>query len=338
MRILSFDIESCNGNPREASLCSFGYCISDESFNVIEKKDVLVNPVPKKFTLGNKWGKGIKLAYPEKDFRSAPLFCEVYKQIEEIFASCDLVIGFSIINDLNYLNCACCYYGLNNFKFKYIDVQDIYAILHNGEHSSLDKIMKDYQVEFKVHQSDEDAWGTLVLLERLCQEKAMTINELLDYYGIVYGENGTQGYKVSYSLAQMTEKHGLKRTNKLTRFLFLKHLEGKRCSIGDLNGKSFHFSKKLILDDLDLSRNLVNAIYAKGGKYSLSLDDASIFVKLDGESLENGELTFLENNKEKVIEKSELINLLGEYEKEYFNDIKTIKRFYSKRTYLGDKK
>ncbi len=338
MRILSFDIESCNGNPREASLCSFGYCISDENFNVIEKKDILVNPVPKRFILGNKWGKGIKLAYPEKDFRSSPLFCEIYEQIVNLFSSCDLVLGFSIVNDLNYLNCACCYYGLHNFNFKFIDVQDIYALLHNGEHTSLDKIMKDYGVDFKVHQSDEDAWVTLVLLKKICQEKGMTIQELIDYYGIIFGENGVGGYKVSYSLAQMTQKHGLKRTNKITRYLFLKHLERKRKTSGELKGKSFHFSKKLILNDLDLSRNLVNGIYLKGGIYNLSLEDAHIFVKLDGEILENGELVFAEKNGSKIIELNQLITLLGEYEKECFNDTNVIKKYFNKRSYLTDKK
>ena len=39
MRLISFDVESCNGNPKEASLCSFGYCISDENYNILEKKE-----------------------------------------------------------------------------------------------------------------------------------------------------------------------------------------------------------------------------------------------------------------------------------------------------------
>lgn len=338
MRILSFDIESCNGNPREASLCSFGYCIADENFNVIEKADILVNPVPKRFTLGNKWGKGIKLAYPEKDFRKAPLFCEVYDKIAEIFSSCDLVIGFSIINDLNYLNCACCYYSQENFKFKFIDVQSIYSLIHNGENASLDKIMQVYSVEFKAHQSDEDAWGTLILLKKLCQEKAMSIKELLDYYGIVHGENGKGGYKVSYSLAQMTEKHGLKRTTKLSRYLFLKHLEGKKKGCGELKGQSFHFSKKLIVDDLDKSRNLVNGIYLKGGVYSLSLEDAKVLVTLEKEVLENTEQAFAEKNGSKVLSVNQLESILGEYPKEYFEDSVVIKKFFNKRTYLIDKK
>ena len=336
MKILSFDIESCNGNPREASLCSFGYVISDENFNILEKKDILVNPVPKRFTLGNKWGKGIKLAYPEKQFRASPLFCEVYEQINSLFESADLIVGFSIINDLNYINCACCYYSLNNFKFAFIDVQDIYAILHNGERSSLDKIMKEYGVDFIVHRSDEDAYVTLLLLKKICEETNLTVIELLDYYGIVKGQNGQGGYKVSYSLAQMTEKYGLKRTSKLNKFLFLKHVEKKKKIKGELNGKRIHFSKKVIGEDLDRCRNLVNALYLKGAVYSLSLEECNILVTLDKEELLNGELAFSEKGKAKIITLSEFVKFIGEYQKEYFNDTQEIKKFFNKKTYLLD--
>ena len=120
MKILSFDIESCNGNSKEASLCSFGYCLTDENFNIIEQKDILVNPVSKKFTISNFKGKGIKLAYEEKDFRESPTFDLVYEQIKALFDGVDLVVGFSIINDLKYINSACKHYHLPNFNFKFI--------------------------------------------------------------------------------------------------------------------------------------------------------------------------------------------------------------------------
>ena len=334
MKILSFDIESCNGNPREASLCSFGYCISDENFNIIEQRDILVNPVPKRFTLGNKWGKGIKLAYPESEFRRSPLFCEVYEQINRLFKECDLVVGFSIINDLNYLNCACCHYGLDNFKFKYIDVQEIYSIMHKGENKALDKIMKEYNVDFVVHQSDEDARATLILLKELCKEKSMLVTELLDYYGIVYGENGQCGYKPTYSLAQMTEKHGLKRTVKLSKYLFLKHLSLMKKGSGKLKGKKFYFSKKIILEDLDKARNFLSAIYSNGGVYSLCMEDCNLFVKTVNQELENGELTFSQKNSAKFIDITELKNMLGDFPTKEYDDTNLIKKYYNKKTRL----
>ena len=150
MKILSFDIESCNGNSKEASLCSFGYCLTDENFNIIEQKDILVNPVSKKFTISNFKGKGIKLAYEEKVFRESPTFDLVYEQIKALFDAVDLVVGFSIINDLKYINSACKHYNMPNFNFKFIDVQYIYG-LYKGEQKALDKLMADIHKEFTFH-------------------------------------------------------------------------------------------------------------------------------------------------------------------------------------------
>ena len=37
---LFFDIEASEGR----SMCSFGYVLTDENFNVLEKEDILINP------------------------------------------------------------------------------------------------------------------------------------------------------------------------------------------------------------------------------------------------------------------------------------------------------
>ena len=81
MRILSFDIESCTGNPYDGSLCSFGYVVYDNG-KITEADDLLCNPLPKYFTLG-KWGEEptLKLAYPVSAFRKSPRFDKIYPRI-----------------------------------------------------------------------------------------------------------------------------------------------------------------------------------------------------------------------------------------------------------------
>ena len=46
------DIESCNGRSFGASMCSFGYALADADLTLTEQKDILINPLPKKFMLG----------------------------------------------------------------------------------------------------------------------------------------------------------------------------------------------------------------------------------------------------------------------------------------------
>ena len=41
MRYLFFDIECADGNFK---ICEFGYVITDESFNILTKKNILINP------------------------------------------------------------------------------------------------------------------------------------------------------------------------------------------------------------------------------------------------------------------------------------------------------
>ena len=118
MRYLCYDIESCDGG-KNGSLCSFGYCIADENFNIIEQDDIIVNP-NKPF---NKrlFGKVIKLAYTEDVFRAAPRFPLVYDRIRSLFNGDITVIGFSIINDVNYLADAIRTYKLAPMGYEFFD-------------------------------------------------------------------------------------------------------------------------------------------------------------------------------------------------------------------------
>ena len=47
MKYLFFDIECCDGNH----ICSFGYVIVNNNFEILEKKDLVMNP-EKRFKLG----------------------------------------------------------------------------------------------------------------------------------------------------------------------------------------------------------------------------------------------------------------------------------------------
>jgi len=332
LKILSFDIESCNGNSKEASLCSFGYCLTDENFNILEQKDIIVNPASKKFTLLNfKGNKGIKLAYEEKVFRSAPTFDLIYQEIKDLFDKADLVVGFSIINDLNYLNSACKHYNKENFNFEFIDVQYIYS-LYKGEQKALDKLMHDLNKDFVFHESDEDARAAILVLQDICKNLVVDLQGLLSYYKIVKGKNTNQGYYSSYSLVQMLGRKGLQPTSKLTKHLFGVHLlKQKKQPSGKLSKKSFHFSKKLSYTNIRFSRSLISCIYEQGGTYTTNIEDCKIFVIANKEKLKNSELEFSLNHKEKVMELDDFLAMLGQFKMQTFNDEKAIIKYFSKK-------
>ncbi len=67
MNYLFFDIECSNCFGGHGKICSLGYVLADSRFNVLEQKDILVNP-KSKFYLRRGNGEGIELGYPEEEF------------------------------------------------------------------------------------------------------------------------------------------------------------------------------------------------------------------------------------------------------------------------------
>ena len=93
MNYLFFDIERADGG--KSTICSFGYVIADMDFNVLEQRDILVNP-ESEFCFDSRGGHAeIRLAYPEEEFFRAPTFDKVYDEIKELLESKRLLsIGF----------------------------------------------------------------------------------------------------------------------------------------------------------------------------------------------------------------------------------------------------
>ena len=91
MRYLSFDIECCDGR----SICEFGYVITDESFNVIEKDCFTVNPVQPFSLLRRLKQDDMKLYFSEDEYYASPEFPEFYDRIRSLLTAPDqTVIGF----------------------------------------------------------------------------------------------------------------------------------------------------------------------------------------------------------------------------------------------------
>ena len=332
MKILSFDIESCTGNPNDASLCSFGYVLS-EDFNIIEKGDILVNPKPDKFRLGKKGEEPkIKLAYTEEEFRAAPKFPKKYKQIKNLFGDDVLCIGFAVGNDVKYLNNACVSYGLDLIEYKFCDVQMLLGFF-DCENSGLGlgKMGEKYNIEFTEHKSEDDAYVTFKLLEMMCQNSGKSIKELLDYYEIVPGVNSKNGFVNTYSLAQLYNRKGLKRSKAQGGILlheFLEEMNSRPKVVGKLSGKRVCFNSYLEKDDINYSRKLINRIYELGGKYTGDLTVANLFVRAketdaDGR-LKKVNYEISKGRKIKVVYQERFISELGEITELEFDDISVL--------------
>ena len=194
IKILSFDVESCTGNHKDGSMCSLGYYLSDGDFNVIEHDDILMNPLPKEFRLSPKGKKPlVNLAYSESVFRSSPRFSYYYERIKALFESVDYVIGFAVINDVQYLNNSCEVFNKGRITYRFVDVQLLVKKeLRQKTPVGLTKICEKWNIEYVAHRSDEDARVTLKVLEELCKIHNCTLPELLKEYSLTAGVNGAE--------------------------------------------------------------------------------------------------------------------------------------------------
>lgn len=341
MKILSYDVESCTGNTHDGSLCSLGYVLTDENFNVIKKEDILINPLPKKFRLGRKGEEPhIKLSYTEEEFRQAPRFDLAYDKIASLFTEDTIVVGFAISNDLAYLNDACRHYRKKIINFKYFDVQQIMSFIHTDmKNAGLMAYAKQYGLEFIEHRSDEDAYATLLLYKCACEKLKITSKELINYYGIMLGVNTYENIERPVYTAEIFERHGLKRSRSMSNVLFFEFLEEirKKPKIkgGVLNGKRICFNTNLETEDINYSRKLITEIYKKSGKYTADLTSANLFVYDD--NLEDKrykkarQLKKSENPRLVFISQNEFLSLLGEVEDTVFDDVKYLRRHEENR-------
>ena len=181
MKYLFFDIECCDGNH----MCSFGYVIVNSNFEILEKKDLVMNP-EKEFKLGrDAFNPRIHLAYNEGTFRKQKSFKYFYNVIKNLLTSKEVVLlGHSIISDLKYLKIACKRYNLPILDLKVYDTQNFYYQFNKKYSSrSLDNIIKDLEINvyglFK-HKSDDDAYMSMLVTKEICKRLNCSINELLE--------------------------------------------------------------------------------------------------------------------------------------------------------------
>ena len=181
MKYLFFDIECCDGNH----ICSFGYVIVNNNFEILEKKDLVMNP-EKEFRLGrDAFNPRIHLAYNESTFRKQKTFRYFYDTIKNLMTSNDIVLlGHSITADLQYLKIACERYNLPILYLKVYDTQNFYYQLNNKYSSrSLDNIIKDLGIDISnlfEHKSDDDAYMSMLVTKEICKRLNCSIDEILE--------------------------------------------------------------------------------------------------------------------------------------------------------------
>ena len=293
MKYIYYDIECSDG----FHMCSFGYVVADENFNVLEKEDILMTPEAVFHT--GAWGKnrekdpGIELGYPKEAFRKSPKFPKHYQRIRALLSDEDVkIIGFSHNNDALFLSKACKRYSLPPIPYRFYDVQDMYGELFDKKNQvALNTIAEELNVDLTglvMHRSDEDSLVTMLVAKALSEREGVGIEELIKKCPLSHGEVNSQG-RCIYYVREQRRREKWKNAHRRSEHMNDTNLKEFRRYLSSLSAdpdlKQLFAGRNVTLDSGYEYANyrgtclIAAEIAHRGGKYVRMGSEADMYIK-----------------------------------------------------------
>lgn len=291
MRYLFFDIECCNGR----NICEFGYVITDEKFNILEKKIITINPEGKFKLTGRPKSRDLFLYYPESTYYKSYKFSHYYDDIKELIEYPNqLIVGHAISNDAGFLRTACRRYKLDPINFKFADSQKMFSEFSSIRKSmSLETVGESLNIEKSqyLHKSDDDSELTMNLVKGMCEQLDCTLEELIELCESCSGRSENNEIKYDdFDIRQQKRyeaaKSGINNNIRGRNYrMFLQFLDGVKPQgniiESPLNGKSICISLNYEIEHFKEMLSLVQLLANHNAAYKMKASDNDIFVTCD---------------------------------------------------------
>ena len=310
MRYLFFDIEGANCYNFVSKMCTFGYVITDEKFELKSKIDVIINPcspfdrhiIRKKIH-----------AYPIETYSTRPPFNYFYKSIKNILEYNDqLIVGWSIDNDVRYVYDACKRYSLKQIQYKYLDLQKVIVKLENLENPpSLESICEKYGIETLIsHKSDDDAFLTMKIAQKICENLNISLKELYEKY------DDCSSTVKKFASNLLTDEELSNRINRRKIAHLIMSLKQKdRFESEEIKKEDVYaFSVKVIDKHKTNLKTIIRHIYDCGARCANSFSEANVIIS-DTKSLKHYKQNY-ESETVKVITYKQLKEMTRIFEKQ----------------------
>ena len=231
MKYLFFDIECANCFDNKGKICEFGYLITDEQFNIIERKEILVNPnhkfdwyVVKKM-----------LNHKREEYLQAGIYPEYYDEISKLFSDSEtLIFGHTIDTDAKYLNDESKRYQLPYINFEFYDIKEIYKLYKpDSSGPSLERMSEilGLGTPDKLHSALSDAKSTMDVLKKLCEDMNITVAEIIERAENPKGNTSYGVVSTSYSRNNKSQNRSKKKEREVDN---RKYKEPMKITIGDI--------------------------------------------------------------------------------------------------------
>lgn len=185
MNYLFFDIECADGNR---AICEYGYVLTDENFNIIRKRNILIDPECRFNLTGRKGQDDLILTYPYEEYYKYYPFDDSYEIIKKLMTQEDLMIfGHAVNNDIGFIFKDCLRYKLPLFDYTAYDVQMMLPIFskENKRYTSLenafvDLVAAEIRNELKDHRACDDAFKTMLVFKAMIKGLDFKAEDLID--------------------------------------------------------------------------------------------------------------------------------------------------------------
>lgn len=256
-------------------MCSFGYVVVNEDFEILDEDDVVMNPETEFDWYLFDPKKDCQLAYSKDYFRMQHNFESYYVPIKKLMETANRkIMGFSVANDIGFLQSACERYDLNDINYAAYDLAAILNLLKNEKHGLEDwcDIYKISREGLRSHKSVDDAKMTMLLAKAVCEEKGITIEKL-------FSENKGSKISVEKYIEQRENKKHVDQVSKGIKDLFEKKI---KCPYSKtFVEKHFSFGFKFDIDNVDIALETASTVYKHGGIVHKSLKSNGTIIFYD---------------------------------------------------------
>ena len=215
MKYLFFDVECANCFDGKGKICEFGYLLTDENFNVVEKDNILINPGCEFDKKGFAMRK-IKLSMPYSEYYKREKFPYFYPKIKELFDGA-AAVGHGTHFDAKYLLDELERYSLPGFDYRFLDTQEIVRKLYGREKNlRLIELFGEFYPERaheQLHTGLDDAEMTEEILKYVMADKGLDVKKILSdscLSGSVFDGRIVEGSPFGYNGSRVMGKRNRK--------------------------------------------------------------------------------------------------------------------------------
>lgn len=268
---LFFDCECANCFDGEGKICSLGYVLTDDEFNIIEKQDVVMNPKCEFdwYILSPK--NKCQLAYSKDYFRAQPDFAAYYKDIKKLFTTGNRkIFGFAVDGDVSFVNTACERAGVDYIQFAAMDLRPVLEKEYKQQMKLFEwcQFLKIDVAEIKAHKSVDDAEMTMLCCKALCGKLGISGDELYErlHENVITWEH----------MFDVMEERRVKREfkAKIEKMMNKKHPFPSK---SPMNGKQVEVDRS-IMKDPESAYDICKRIYDHGGVLINKVNNGGYFI------------------------------------------------------------